>query len=106
MGRARIATVTRWLAAGGVAGVGLFGALAAASSAASKTSTESPVTTVSEPGALPAGSTDDQDDPLGTVPATVPSEESPDTAAPIVQPPAQVPSSGGRHHADATSGGS
>jgi hypothetical protein len=112
-GRERLARLTGWVAAGGIAGVGLFTVV---------TATSAPAKTVPSPATVVTPSTggDDDIEQPATVPPTVPDTPSPiDPAssgsvavappAQVLQPPAQPPvTSGRRHHQDAaaTTGGS
>jgi hypothetical protein len=112
-GRTRVGALTLWLAAGGVAGVGVFGGLAAAKSSTPRANTlPSPTEDVVD-GRDPRGDSGEGsgDEAPATLPPTLPAQAvtglPQTTATPhIIQPPAAPPSSG-RHHRDAvTSGGS
>ena len=115
-GRERLVRLTGWIAAGGIAGVGIFSVVAATSAPAK---TVPPTTTVLTP--LTVGG-DDAELPA-TVPPTVPDTSPAPTAnvpsyggavatapsAQVLQPPVQPPvTSGRRHHQSAavTTGGS
>ena len=115
-GRERLGRLTGWIAAGGIAGVGIFSVVAATSAPAK---TVPPTTTVLTP------STDGGDDPASRRPCprpfpdTSPAATANDPAyggatatvppTQVLQPPAQPPvTTGRRHHQDAaaTTGGS
>jgi hypothetical protein len=124
-GMARTRIITRWIAAGSVAGVGVFGALAAVSThkassepapavvddpvtepaATVPAPSEAPATTVAPATAAPAPTagtrapaTTPSSAPAATTPRTTPT-----TITPAAQAPVRVPT---RHRPAATSGGS
>lgn len=114
-GRERLVRLTGWIAAGGIAGVGIFSVVAATSAPAK---TAPPTTIVLTP------STGGEIGQPATVPPTVPPDTSPAASAndpayggvtgtvppkQVLQAPAQPPATTGRrHHQDAaaTTGGS
>jgi hypothetical protein len=109
-GRERLGRLTGWIAAGGIASVGLFSL--ATTSAPAKT--PPPDTTVVTPS---TAEVDDGEQPAtvpGTLPPTANDPESEGAAinaapSPVIQPPSQAPVTSGRrqhHDAAATTGGS
>ena len=115
-GRERLGRLTGWIAAGGIAGVGIFSVVAATSAPAKTVPTTTTVVTPL------TGGDDDLGEPA-TVPPTVPDTWPAPTAndpsyggavatvppTQVLRPPAQPPATTGRRHqqsAAATTGGS
>jgi hypothetical protein len=114
-GMARTTIATRWIAAGGIAGVGVFAGLAAISTHATATTppatlteepavTSTPATTAPATAATAPASTASPTAPAARTPATVAPSTTTPTVAPSETAPVQVPRS--RRRAAASSGSS